>query len=157
MPEKLSLSDRADITDLLARYCVYLDEGEADAWLDLWLDDGVFAGASPQPLRGRQALAQLPVRSLSTGSRHLLGNIVADYGASKDEIVVRCYNLVTSWLGGGRFNSMAIARYELVRVGDSWKIRSNRIRRMMPGEPDPNMFPEGFCYPADQPTKFPPV
>jgi len=157
MAEKLSLSDRADITDLLARYCYYIDEGEADAWLDLWLEDGAFAGLTPQPLRGRAQLAGLPVRSLSTGSRHLLANIVADYGATKDTIIVRCYNFVTSWLGGARFNSMAIARYELVRVSDSWKIKSNSVRRMMPSESDPAMFPEGFAYPADQPTKFPPA
>lgn len=157
MGKKVTLEDRAEISDVLARYCFFVDEGESDAWADLWTEDGVFAGVTREPIRGREALRQVPVWSLSGGCRHKLVNMIPEYGESEDEMIVRCYNFVTSWLDDARFNSLAVARYHLVRQGDTWKIKSNQVRMMMPAGHAPNMHPEGFPYPANQPTRFPPI
>jgi 3-phenylpropionate/cinnamic acid dioxygenase small subunit len=158
MARKVTLEDRAEVQDVLARYCWHVDEGDSDAWADLWTEDGVFAGVTRDPLRGREALKMVPGWSLSGGCRHKLVNLIIEYGDNTDEIVVRCYNFVSSWLDDAKFNSFAVARYHLVRRGDTWKIKSNRVRMLLPKGYDPNGYPEGFPYPANQPTtKFPPI
>jgi 3-phenylpropionate/cinnamic acid dioxygenase small subunit len=158
MGKKVSLEDRAEVMDVLARYCWHVDEGDADEWADLWTEDGVFAGVTPQPIRGREALKAVPGWSLSGGCRHKLVNAVLDYGENTDEMIVRCYNFVTGWLGDAKFNSLAVARYHLVRRGDTWKIKSNQVRMQMPAGADPNNYPEGFPYPANEKTtRFPPI
>jgi hypothetical protein len=35
MGKKLTLADRAEVTDVLARYCWHVDEGDSDDWADL--------------------------------------------------------------------------------------------------------------------------
>lgn len=156
--KKVSLQDWVDTYDLLARYCYFVDEGECEAWVDLWTEDGVFAGVMPEPVRGREALKQVPIWSISGGSRHKLVNLIIEYGESKDEITVRCYNFITAWLGDAKIGGMAVARYQLVRTGDGWKIKSNQVRMQTPAGVDPNRFPEGFPYPANQPTtRLPPL
>ncbi|HEY3695853.1 nuclear transport factor 2 family protein [Phenylobacterium sp.] len=157
MGGKVTLEDRAEVSDVLARYCFFVDEGESDAWTDLWTEDGVFAGVTPEPIRGREALKQVPVWSLSGGCRHKLVNPILEYGDTDDEMIVRCYNFVTAWLNDASINSLAVARYHLLRRGDTWKIRSNQVRMQTPAGSDTNNYPEGFPYPANQPTKFPPI
>ena len=157
MSKKVSLEDRAEISDVLARYCFFVDEGRSDAWADLWTDDGVFVGIAPEPIEGREALKMIPGWSLSGGCRHKLVNLILEYGDTDNDMVVRCYNLVTGWLNDASFNSFAVARYTLVRVGDTWKIKSNRVRMLMPAGYDPAGYPEGFPYPANQPTHWPPI
>jgi hypothetical protein len=157
MNAKVSLQDWVDVNDLLARYCFFVDEGESDAWADLWTEDGVFAGVTRDPVRGREALKQVPKWAISGGSRHKLVNLIIEYGETKDDIIVRGYNFVTGWLGGPRFGAMAVVRYHLVRKGGEWKIKSNQARMQLPEGYDPNGYPEGFPYPANQPTRFPPL
>ena len=157
MGKKVTLEDRAEVQDVLARYCFFVDEGEADAWADLWTPDGVFAGVSPQPIVGREALKSVPPTSLAGGCRHALANLIIEYGDSDDDIVVRCYNLVTAWLKDAELNCLAVARYHLVRRGDTWKIKSNAVRMQMPAGFPAGYHPAGFPYPANQPTVYPPL
>jgi len=154
---KVTAEDRCEVSDVLARYCFFVDEGEVDEWVDLWTEDGVFAGVTPHQLKGREALRQVPGWALSGGSRHKLVNLIMDYGQTSDEMTVRCYNFVTGWLGDARFGTLAVAKYRLVRRGDTWKIKSNQVRMLTPAGFDPARLPEGFVYPADQPTRYPPL
>lgn len=157
MQKKMSLEDRAEIMDVLARYCFFVDEGASAEWVDLWTEDGVFAGVTPEPLRGREALAMVPGWSLSGGCRHKVVNVIPEYGDTTDEAIVRCYNFVSSWLGDASFNSLAVARYHLVRRGDTWKIKSNQVRMLLPTGFNPEQYPKGFPLPANQPTTWPPL
>jgi hypothetical protein len=157
MRKKVSLEDRAEVSDVLARYCFFVDEGEADAWADLWTEDGVFAGVSPEPIIGREALKNVPVWSQMGGCRHKMANVIMEYGDSDDQIIVRCYNFVTSWLTDATINSLAVAKYDLRRSGDTFKIKSNAVRMQMPAGYAPGQHPAGFPYPADQPTRWPPL
>lgn len=157
MRKKITLEDRAEITDLLARYCWHVDEGEAAEWADLWIEDGVFAGIAREPLRGREALMSVPVWALSVGARHKLQNVVMDYGSTDDEMVVLAYNFVTSWLGDAKFGTLALARYLFVRAGDTWKIKSNQVRLLAPADFDTDALPDGFPTPANTPTTWPPL
>jgi 3-phenylpropionate/cinnamic acid dioxygenase small subunit len=157
MPKKVTVEDRLEAFDVLARYCFFCDEGDSQAWVDLWTEDGVFAGVAPEPIRGREALWQVPITSLSGGSRHKLVNLICEYGDTPDDMIVRGYNFVTSWIDGANFACNAVVRYHLVRRGDTWKIKSNRVRLQVPaGYPD-GRLPPGYPYPANQPTVFPEI
>jgi hypothetical protein len=157
MTKIVSLEDRAKVEDLLARYCFFVDEGESDAWADLWTEDGIFAGATPKPVAGREALKGVPIWSQSGGCRHSLVNLIMDYGETNDEMIVRGYNLVTNWLDDAKLGVLSVVRYHLVRRGDIWKIKSNAVRNLVPTNRPPGDLPEGFPYPSDQPTRFPPL
>jgi 3-phenylpropionate/cinnamic acid dioxygenase small subunit len=154
--KKVSVEDRLEVNDILARYCWHVDEGDAEEWADLWTEDGVFAGVTPEPIRGREQLKFVPGTSLSGGCRHNLINVVIDYGDTEDEITVRCYNLVFSWMAGGAINCNAVALYKLVRRGDTWKIKSNQVRLQLPPNA-PQQLPPGFPTPANQKSTWPPL
>jgi hypothetical protein len=159
MTKRFSVEDRGDITDVLARYCWTVDEGDGEGYASLWTEDGVFAGIMPQPVRGRADLAKVPTTSLMGGCRHVLVNVYMEYGETTDEAIIHAYNFVSGWHPEARFQTMAICKLHLVRRPDGWKIRSNQAR-LLPATSDPNPMgqPEGFPYPANQATtKFPPL
>jgi hypothetical protein len=152
--KKVSVEDRLEVYDLLARYCWHVDEGDAEAWADLWTEDGAFSGVSAETIRGREALKHVPGNSLSGGTRHNLINVIMDYGDTTDDMIVRGYNLVHSWMAGGAVACNAVVKYHLVRRGDTWKIKSNQARLQVPPG-SPNQLPPGFPTPANQPTTWP--
>lgn len=155
--KRVTSVDRCEVADVLARYCFFVDEGKVDEWVSLWTDDGVFAGVTPDPIRGREALKQVPRWSLSGGSRHKLVNLFMDYGETPNEIVAQCYNFITNWLNGGAIGAVAVAKYSLIRREDTWKIKSNQVRMLVPPHFDPQRLPEGFPYPANEPTHYPSI
>lgn len=154
---KVSVEDTISAFDVLARYCWYVDEGDGEAWAALWTPDGVFAGATPEPIRGHEALKKIPETSLRAGARHKHANLFADYGESADDLIVRGYNLVTSWLNDPKMTSIGVARYHLVRRGDTWKIKSKSTRMIVSKDFPTDGMPDGFPLPADQPSRWPPL
>jgi hypothetical protein len=154
--KKVSIADRTEAMEVLARYCWHVDEGDAEEWADLWTEDGVFAGVTPEPIRGREALKHVPGTSLAGGSRHNLTNLICDYGDTEDEMTVRGYNVVFSWMAGGAIVCNAVALYKLVRRGDTWKIKSNQVRMQVPPN-SPQQLPAGFPTPANQKSTWPPL
>ena len=154
MTKKVSVEDKLDAYDLLARYCFFVDEGDQDAFADLWTEDGEFAGVSPETIRGREGLRGVPLTSIAGGCRHKLVNLIIEYGDSENDMIVRGYNFVTSWMAGGAAVCNAVVKYHLVRRGDGWKIRSNQARLLV-GPGHPGGLPPGFPYAANQPTRWP--
>jgi bifunctional aromatase (cyclase/dehydratase) len=132
MYKPVSVADFAAITDLMARYCHHIDEGEAEAWADCYTPDGAFDGpATPAPLVGREALAGFARATYGAAQgmmRHQVANLTCDYGAAEDAAVARLYNLVTTWQGGGRVSLMAVCRLDLVRADGRWRIQRNAYR-----------------------------
>ena len=126
----VSTDDFVSISDFLGRYCWRVDQGDEEGWAALWTDDAVFAGVTPEPVVGREALKGI-VRMSFAGSggtiRHQIGSLNCDYdGDSKDVAIARYYNLVTNWMQGGAFTCSAASTVRLLRHGDSWLIeRSN--------------------------------
>ena len=118
--------DHAAITDLLARYSWLVDEGEGEAWADLWTEDGRFTGI-PEPLQGREALRQMPP-ALRTGFdgklRHHISNVLLTPGANTEEAQVKAYSMVSDWRAGGRLLTFAKVTFSLVRQSGSWKIKA---------------------------------
>ena len=128
----VSTDDFVSISDFLGRYCWRVDQGDVEGWAALWAEDGVFAGVTPEPVVGREALKGI-VRMSFAGSggtiRHLVGSLNCDYeGAGKDVAIARYYNLVTNWAQGGAFTCLAASTVRLLRHGDSWLIaRSDSV------------------------------
>jgi uncharacterized protein (TIGR02246 family) len=60
--------DRDAIRDLLARYCLYIDTGAVDEWVEVFTDDGRFE-ADGDPVVGRDALRAFG-SGLNSGSMH---------------------------------------------------------------------------------------
>lgn len=154
---KVTTDDRLDACDVLARYCFLLDEGDADGWVSLWEEDGVFIGTRSEAVRGHAALRSAAALTLAGGMRHYITNIICDYGDTTDDLIVRGYNLVISWLAEPRLFANAVVRYHLVRRGDGWKIKSNQVRLQVPPDFPADRLPEGFPIPNDQPTRFPSI
>jgi len=126
----VSTDDYVAVADHIARYCWKVDAGDPDGWADLWLEDGVFTGISPEPIVGREALRQVPIgikASVGYTMAHKAVNIFCDYGESKDVIKAHLYNFVTTWMSGepGKPNVMARCVMTLVRTGGGWKIKTN--------------------------------
>jgi hypothetical protein len=157
MPRKVSTDDRVEAFDVLARYCWYVDEGDGEAWADLWTPDGVFAGAASHPIRGREAFKQIAASSLGGAFRHQHSNLFADYGETENDLIVRGYNLVTSWLNEPQLVSMGVARYHLIRSGDTWKIKSKATRMLVRNDYPVERLPPGFPIPANLATTWPPL
>jgi ketosteroid isomerase-like protein len=128
----VSTDDYASISDFFGRYCWRIDMGDAQGWVELWREDGVFAGVTPEPLAGRAALLEL-AKGAYTGSngtlRHQVGSLNCDYAeGTRDVAIARYYNLVTNWQQGGTLACLAASTVRLVRHGDSWQIeRSDSI------------------------------
>jgi len=128
MGKQASTADIAAIGNHMGRYCWLVDEGEAEAWANLWTEDGVFTGISPEPVVGREQLKHIPITAFKDHGgklRHMIGQIYVEYGSNENEAIAKFYNLVTEWQNGGKFFVMALCTVLLVRAGDGWKIKRN--------------------------------
>lgn len=128
----VSADDYASVSDFFGRYCWRIDMGESQGWVDLWEEDAVFAGVTPEPMVGHAALLAL-AQGAYAGSqgtmRHHVGSLSCDYdGANRDTVIARYYNFVSNWLSGGAMTCLAASTVRLLRHGDSWRIaRSDSI------------------------------
>ena len=124
----VSIEDYVKISDHMGRYCWAVDEGDEEGWVALWTEDGVFTGIRPEPVVGREALKDVPrdEKLQANGRmRHLIGNLHCDYLGDQNTARARYYNLVTTFIDGGRFTCMAICEVILVRNGEGWLIKRN--------------------------------
>lgn len=131
MSKRVSTDDYIALSDHMGRYCQYIDGGEPENWALCFTEDGVFDGpVTPEPVVGRAALKAFAAGTYAASSngamRHLVGNMSADYGESRDVAVANFYNFVTTWAGGpGQFAVMALCKATFVRNGDGWLIKRN--------------------------------
>ena len=132
MSKPVSIEDTLAVQDLLGRYCWYVDENRAEEWADLYTEDGEFAGTSPEPLRGRDALMNVPRGLWASGQgkmRHQYGNLYIEHGEDDNRLVARFYNQISTWGEGARLTALALSTAQLVRTGPGapWKIRRNEV------------------------------
>ena len=119
----LTSDDRTAIQDLLARYCWHFDEGESDAWADLWTADGAFTGI-PEPARGREALRQLSwlPREVRRQVCHQIYNVAADPGPDADW--PRCVYQLLRLARAAVLFAFAKLALRFASMSGAWKIES---------------------------------
>ena len=128
----VTTDDYVSISDFLGRYCWLVDAGDEEGWAALWAEDGVFAGVTPEPVVGREALKGIPRSAFASSGgklRHHVSSLTCEYEAGSNDVVIsRYYNLVTNWMNGGAFTCDAASTVRLLRHGDSWLIeRSDSV------------------------------
>lgn len=112
------LEDRDAIRDLIARYGVLADRGDADGVAALWETDGIYAVGGFGEARGHAEIAALisgPVHQalMADGCAHVMGPVTIDING--DVALARGHSLVVRHGAGG---------FEVFRASaNSWQLR----------------------------------
>lgn len=118
----ISPEDDTEIRDLLARYCLYLDLEDVEAWVDLFTPDASYH------VYGRVFSGHAGLRRMASGAPgglHLGGPPVID--RIDDNHAATLQNLLFVERGTTVFRS-AVYRDELVRTDGGWRIATRRCR-----------------------------
>lgn len=121
------LEDLEEIRQLDARYCRYLDDGNWDALMDLFTEDGEFDGLSHPKGRAemREFFAGLAAGGL-TSFWHFITNMEIELDG--DRATVRsflwqpCVTDGAPAIAAGRYND------QVVRVDGRWRYRVKQVR-----------------------------
>ena len=118
--------DAYAINDLLARYCWYFDEGDADGYASLWTGEGELTGFG-EPIRGMAALRKILKDSYADSQgklRHVLTTVTQSYGKDTNSVTAKAYNVVTRWNSGGSLVFNVKETFELRRMAEGWRLAS---------------------------------
>ena len=128
------LADREAIRELPVRYCDCVWQGNLDAMVMLFAEDGVFIVKGREreaTTKGRAELRKMYEQALGDVSpRPYIHNHVVDL-KSATKATGRCYVELRSaardmeWIGTGFYDD------EYVKVGDAWKFASRRFKSIM--------------------------
>ncbi|MGV9710952.1 nuclear transport factor 2 family protein [Gordonia sp. NPDC003424] len=121
------LEDLEAIRSLDARYCRHLDDGNWDALMDLFTDDGEFDGLAHP--RGKAEMREFFAGLADTGLTsfwHFITNLDIELG--DDRAVVRSFLWQPCVTDG--VASIAAGRYtdEVVKVDGRWRYRVKQVR-----------------------------
>ncbi len=126
----LSIADRIEIQDLLARYNHAIDSADAAAWAATYTPDGSFTSGG----RTRTGTAELEAFAADfaarmPGSRHWVNNVLID--GEGDEASISCYLQLLKTGGGEPATLVTTARYQdtLRRVEGAWRFTSRTVVR----------------------------
>jgi uncharacterized protein (TIGR02246 family) len=112
-----SSEDREEIRDLVARYCLYIDTGQADRWAALWTEDGEFDLGDGHVVSGRAALGEHAAQMPAGQTHHLAINLVID--VDKDQATCEESTILTS---KGAIIMVARVHDECRRVDGAWRL-----------------------------------
>lgn len=126
-------ADYVEIQQLLGRYCQLVDAGDAEAWADLFLEEGEFVVAGGATMRGRAQLMQI-VRDVTAREciRHWIGAPVIT-SADDGRMTARTYqlnlNLPRDRSGLAFIRRATTAEWVFAKVDGAWRIarRSTRV------------------------------
>jgi SnoaL-like domain len=131
--EVARLRDELEVVRVVASYAPSIDGGAAGEASLLWTDDCLYDSDADEPLRGRAAIEALANRvgSLPMGAAHFVNLPVVVLRG--DEATVTCESH-TFHQEEGRYVVARVSanRWELVRQGGAWRIRS-RVNRLLDG------------------------
>jgi ketosteroid isomerase-like protein len=123
-PHPVEARDAHAIQDLLARYCWFFDEGDADGYATLWTEDGELSGFG-DPVRGLAALRQLVEGTYADSKgklRHVLTCVTMSHGETSESVTAKGYNLVTRWDSGGQLLFNVKETFKLRRTEAGWRL-----------------------------------
>lgn len=130
---------RQEISEVLCRYAVYVDDGEFDRLETLFAGDATFDISPdpkiiPLPAEGRRRIREVlegryDVVSKVDQRRHLITNLVIDE-LGEDEAVTRCFLTVLSVPKSGgsvELRGTGVYHDRLRRINGSWLIAERRL------------------------------
>lgn len=124
----LSVADRIEIQELLARYNHAIDSGDAAAWAAAFVADGAFTSGG-RTRTGTQELQAFAAdfAARMPGSRHWVNNMVID--GDGDQATMRCYLQLFKTGSGGPATLVTTATYQdtLRRVDGAWRFASRTV------------------------------
>lgn len=123
----LTAEDRVEIQNLAGRYSQALDDGDPDAWADVWTADGVMEMVAQERwITGDSLRALAAARDDSTPqARHMPSTFVID-GAG-DEASMSSYVTVVSCDDPAKIVFQGRYVDKIRRVGGSWKLAHRTI------------------------------
>jgi ketosteroid isomerase-like protein len=124
----MSSDDVLAIHTLLADYNLLSDDGSADAWADLFTDDGWLDPGTMPKVGGRDALVAWAraVPQMIPGARHLVANVSVQVTGTS--AIGRCY--LQLWVPrDGAMSLMMSGRYRdtFVKIDGEWRIASREL------------------------------
>jgi SnoaL-like domain len=131
----LSVSDRLDILEVLARADTAASLRDADAYVELFTDDAALDGAQgvhtgKETLR--QAVGPIWARE-GLASLHLTLNPTLDMiGANNDEVVANSVLLIVKPGASPQILNVSIITQHLKRVGPFWRISHRTVKTNFP-------------------------
>ena len=125
-----ALEDRAEITELIARYGPAADAGDADAVAALWAPDGTYRfDDTVLDADGIRALVTIPthVEYLRRGCAHIVS---APHIEIDGDTAVAVTHSVVMVRDGDRWSGERVSanRWELRRTGQGWRVQHRRNR-----------------------------
>ncbi|MFO1313681.1 MAG: nuclear transport factor 2 family protein [Burkholderiales bacterium] len=133
---KPGVDDRLAIDDLFVRYVCALDEGDVDALVDCFAEDGSLASPVAGVHKGHAAIrafAQRFARYRASGAqlRHVISNLRIDVDG--DRARARCY-LVVFLTRNGETRVIPPGQYDcdLVRTGGGWRFQHRVVAHDLP-------------------------
>ena len=138
----LSLQERAEITDLMARYAIYADAGAGDAFAAMFTDDGELI-VRDAVVHGRVALAAMinrkTYRTLHLPAAPVLVKIAPDRVRARSELL---YMRAGDGNGGagdsanGAQTGFAVYEDTIVHTAQGWKFQQRKAAETQPLTPE---------------------
>ena len=140
-PETLSLADREEIRELIARYNWAIDTRDGVGVADTFIPDGVFDGERGQLVRGREELIAFgelrhrPPAEPGVGSQHWVTNLV--FEGNHARVYLKSF-FIRQNIERGTVTSTNLGYYrdDLVNVDGRWLFERRRWRLWPPADAD---------------------
>lgn len=117
-------ADRQQITELFARYYTAVDEHDADAFVALWAEDGVFDSGYLH-FEGREQLHAF-IANHDVQTRHFVSNVFIDLDG--DQARAHSYMLVVPSVGKAEVTATAHCVSELRKSDGRWRLTRHTYR-----------------------------
>lgn len=144
-PAHLDPVDELQIRNMIARYALYTDAGDAQQFASLYTADGSWtrensppvalggSGLPSETLVGHEALANLIVNSaikrFDRKARHQMTDVLVEPGETDGEARLIFRALVTNWQDGpGRIAMSVHYTGTCVRTDEGWRFKAIRAR-----------------------------
>ena len=98
--QAVPIQDRVDIDNLFSSYAYMIDDGDADGWIGLFVEDGVFDVPGLNRFEGPEGLrnvCNMVIEGSQGNWRHSATNVLVTPSDHGDEVNVRMRTLVTDW------------------------------------------------------------
>lgn len=123
------LEEKDAIRELMARACFHFDNGEFEAWLDLYAPDGAFDLGARGRFVGRDNLQKflksLPLTNGLPMMKHCVMNSIVSVAG--DQATAQSYVVVVR--GGEQLAVSVAGRYEdqIAKTADGWRFKERKV------------------------------